>query len=284
MKFAIRDDDTSWETKPEELERLWGPVIGYAPVSLAVTPFAVRAHFRGDPGKFYQEETPNPLGANPELVDWLRSRLSDNSITVMCHGCTHQYQRLSPAKLLPEYVWKTPERLRLETQRAKKHLEESLGRRVATFVPPGNGISRPALEAVRPYFTNVLATFPLRRIQDFRLEREYVFNYLRRLFYQVRHGSANPFGETVHGVRLIPSVSLTQQANWDDIRGKLDLCRRLNADFVAAVHYWEMDERLRGVLHRLLDLAAQWSFDFRHCDDLFATTNATRLEFRHVDA
>ena len=49
MKFAIRDDDVSFFTKPIELEslykNLWEKNI---PVSFAVIPIAVKSHYCGD--------------------------------------------------------------------------------------------------------------------------------------------------------------------------------------------------------------------------------------------
>jgi len=61
MKFAIRDDDVSFFTKPMELEKLykdlWEKNI---PVSFAVIPFAVKSYYCGDWEKFYQEKEENP--------------------------------------------------------------------------------------------------------------------------------------------------------------------------------------------------------------------------------
>ena len=39
MYFCIRDDDTSFFTSPEELERVYGQISQLGPVSLAVVPF-----------------------------------------------------------------------------------------------------------------------------------------------------------------------------------------------------------------------------------------------------
>ena len=43
MKFAIRDDDTSYFTKPQELEEAFGDLTGI-PVSLSVIPNAKSNH------------------------------------------------------------------------------------------------------------------------------------------------------------------------------------------------------------------------------------------------
>ncbi|MFN7925810.1 MAG: DUF2334 domain-containing protein [Bryobacteraceae bacterium] len=284
MRFAIRDDDTSYHTRADELERLWGRISRWAPVSLAVTPFAVESFNLGDIARFHQGSEPMPIAANRELVAWLRQAMGERRVSVMCHGYTHQYVRRPGGALVQEFVWKPAERLSVEARAARHHLEQTLGSSIETFVPPGNGISRQAIEALRPVFSNVLATFPLRRVADFRFEREYLINYARRLFYQLRHGTPNPFGETVAGVRLLPSFCITPKVDWPTLERQFQLCRRLEADFVVAVHYWEMAPRLCQMLDRLLDLAARHNCEFRCCDELFQTRGQARLELRAADA
>ena len=42
--FAIRDDDTSFFTSPEELDSVYSNYWGKVPISLAVVPFSVPEH------------------------------------------------------------------------------------------------------------------------------------------------------------------------------------------------------------------------------------------------
>jgi len=278
MRFAIRDDDTSYFTRPEELDRVWGTILPYAPVSLAVVPYSLEPFHLGDVQRFYQGTTPRAVRENAELVIWLHEKLARKQIAVMCHGYTHEYRRTGPETLEQEFIWKPYDRLLGETRHARQHLEETFGTAITTFVPPGNGISRPGIMAVGGSFANLMAAFPLRRITDFRLEARFAWNYARRLYYQARYGIANPFGETVSGVRLLPSFSLTAQVTWDRIRGWFELCRRLGADFIVAVHYWEMDQQLRDILANLLDLAAKSGCEFCSCPELFRVRAATVRE------
>ena len=53
VRIAIRDDDTCFFTRPEELEAVYAPLGEWLPVSLAVTPFAVEAFHLGDPVRFF---------------------------------------------------------------------------------------------------------------------------------------------------------------------------------------------------------------------------------------
>jgi len=277
MRLAIRDDDTCFFTRPDELERLWSPLFGTAGISLAVTPFAVQSFHLGDVKRFYQDTRPRPLEENRELVAWIRERQASGSISVMCHGCTHEYRRLGPGRLVEEYVWKGSDRLARETGLARDYLAGLLGRPIRTFVPPGNGISRAAIESVRPYFRQILAAFSLRRWRDFRFEPEYVRNYCARLYHQIRHNGANPFGERVAGVTLLPSFALTPGVTWNALLARFELCRRLAADLVVAVHYWEVSPGIRDLLLRLIDLARKAGCRFVHCDELFGSDKETHV-------
>ena len=49
MKVAIRDDDTSYFTTPDALERVYGDVWDRVPVCLAVVPFAIGYEQAGIP-------------------------------------------------------------------------------------------------------------------------------------------------------------------------------------------------------------------------------------------
>jgi hypothetical protein len=283
MRFAIRDDDTSFFTRPEELDRLWGEFLPYLPISLAVVPVSLEPFHLGDIGRYYQSTEQHPLGENLELVKWIRSHIADGSVAVMCHGYTHEYRRVSPKRLEQEYIWKPFERLQRETAEGKRLLESTLGCPITTFVPPGNGISRAGLDAVRSSFSKILTTLALRRPQDLRLDWPHLSAYAQRLYFQLRHGIANPFGERLRGMRLIPSVSVTEGAAWEDIRDKFLLCHRLNADFIAAVHYWEVDQNINDLLWRLVDLAQSVNCEFRTCPEMFEAANEEReecLDFR----
>jgi hypothetical protein len=270
MRFAIRDDDTCFYTRAEELERVWGGVLGYLPVSLAVTPFALRAEHLGDPARFYQGPESGTLSENKELVGWMREQLRNGRISVMCHGATHEYRRTGPTTLVPEYVWKPAGQVAEETARARRHLEETFGVRVLTFVPPGNGISRASIEALAPYFDRMLASVSLRRLSDIRLRADYATVLARRVYFQLRHGIVDPFGGTLAGMRLFPSFPATVTTDWLELDRRLELCARLKADFIVGVHYWEIGETMKGRLERLFEKAGKLGYEFRSCDALLS--------------
>ena len=93
MKFAIRDDDISFFTRPEDLENIYKEIWERnILVSFSVVPFSVESHYCGDWDNFYQETELKAIGENKDLVDFLKSKLKENKISIMLHGYSHQYK------------------------------------------------------------------------------------------------------------------------------------------------------------------------------------------------
>jgi hypothetical protein len=78
--FCIRDDDTSYFTSPDELERAYGQVTKYGPVSLAIIPFCRAGTSRGIPETYRGRWSIHPLHENRPrrvvLLDQLESEQS----------------------------------------------------------------------------------------------------------------------------------------------------------------------------------------------------------------
>ncbi|HZO54548.1 MAG TPA: DUF2334 domain-containing protein [Bryobacteraceae bacterium] len=269
MRLAIRDDDTNYYTRPAELEEVYAPLGASVPVSLAVTPFAVESFYLGDPVRFFQSGAPQPLSGNPELAAYLRKGIGTGRWSVMCHGYTHAYVRNSARELIQECVWKDDHRLGKEAALGRQHLEEVLGCQVRAFVPPGNTIRLSAMRAVGKTFPHLLATVPARRWREFLRFPTAGGMLARRLAYEFFHNLPCPRAERFGGAWLLPSLSLTQNCRWENLITRFAMCRRLGADLIVAVHYWELQGTVRELFYRFLDYAAQNGATFAHCDELF---------------
>jgi Uncharacterized protein conserved in bacteria (DUF2334) len=270
MRFAIRDDDTCYFTRPRDLERVYQRLSGW-PVSLAVTPFALKSDHLGDPARFRQSGEPMPMEENPELVSYLAEAIGQRRYSILAHGFTHEYLRQGPA-LIQECLWKDPARLGMEAAQSREYLERLLGSQIETYVPPGNSISRAGIAAVGQTFPNILATLPLRRAQEFLFRASDAGAWCQRLADQIRFGGPSLAGYRLGKVRLLACTSWTAVADWRLTCARLELARRLNADFTVAVHYWELKGRVLDGLLQLADQALAMGFEPAHCADLFAPT------------
>jgi predicted deacetylase len=269
MKVAIRDDDTSYFTTPDSLERVYGDVWDLAPVCLAVVPFAIGYEQPGIPREHWHTGESMPLERNAALVMFLRDLIRMGRVTIALHGYTHQ-------NFPGGFEFQAAPDLAGRIQRGRAYLESLLGCRVSLFVPPHNALSKRGLVAVAGAGLNVLGSFlsfrPTMRpwewqtvknwwaIQQYRRatgrSRRDVLVYPRPLKYS-RHAE---FG--CHS--LVPGTTA------DALLRQFDEARAFDGDFCLATHYWEVDVALKGVMRTFLDFAArQPQVRFVRAEELF---------------
>ena len=89
LRFCIRDDDTCFFTRPEELERAYGLITQSGPVSLAVVPFCRAGTSKAVPEQLRRTWSVHPLHENVELVEYLREKVRAGRFEIMLHGYHH---------------------------------------------------------------------------------------------------------------------------------------------------------------------------------------------------
>ena len=141
MYFCIRDDDTSFFTSPDELERAYGQVTKYGPISLAIIPFCRAGMSRGLPEKYRGLWSIHPLEENTALVQYLRHGIANGRYEAMLHGYHHDEPDTKR-----EFIGGSD--LRRKVREGKRYLEDLLHTRIRVFVPPHNAIGRSGLEAI----------------------------------------------------------------------------------------------------------------------------------------
>lgn len=270
MRVAIRDDDTCFFTRPEDLDRVYGDVWQRVPIALATIPFSVASPRVGIPDEEWQAATPHPLEQNAELAAYLRQRIAERRVTIALHGCTHQ-------DFPGGYEFQAAPDLDRRVAEGRAYLERLLETRIGVFVPPHNALSKRGLAAVSRAGLNVLGSFLWFRPDARPWDRRTLANWWRirryrratgrrrsdRLIYPhpLRYDRHAEFG--CHG--LIPSTTL------EELVSGVAEARRFGGDFCLATHYWEVDARLKGVLLRFLDhLDTLGDVQFVAADELFA--------------
>jgi hypothetical protein len=141
MEFCIRDDDTSFFTSPDDLERVYGEATKWGPISLAVVPFHRAGLSKGVPDRYRGRGSVHPVHDNPALVEYLRGGVSAGRFEIMLHGFYHDEPRVEP-----EFAGVTD--LVRRVVDGRKYLEDLLGAPIRVFVPPKNTIGREGLRAV----------------------------------------------------------------------------------------------------------------------------------------
>lgn len=264
MKFAIRDDDTSFFTRPEQLLRAYEGIWDRAPVSLAVVPFHGRTRTGGIPAEYWSGGSElYPVADNSDLIAFLRERMVKKQTSIMMHGYSHVDR--------PEgHEFETGANLERKVREGKQYLEKVFGVSVRAFVPPHNALSATGYLAV------IHAGLDIVQIVGFRRERrpfalcdlpnlarvvfsKFVWKHPYRYYPYVLDFGAH---REVAYHSLTPSVSFQQRL------AELEFCRRRRGVFVVATHHWELDRitqdglTLRQALERLVSRASQLGAQF----------------------
>ena len=270
MKFAIRDDDTCYFTRPEALEQVYHDVWNRVPVCFATVPFAIGYKRAGIPREHWESGTAFALESNSDLVAFLKTRVAGGHATIALHGYTHQdfpngfeFQAATD-----------PERRVAEGLRS---LSATLGTTVSIFVPPHNALSKHALRAVGSAGLNILGSFLSFRPSMRPWDRRTPLNWWRvRRF---RRATGRTKGDALvypHVLRYADHAefgchTLVPGTTFEALAAGFEEARQAGGHFCLATHYWEVDAAMKAVLLRLLDYAARHAdVKFVAAEELFA--------------
>jgi hypothetical protein len=268
MKFALRDDDTNFFTRPEQLQRAYGAYWERVPVSLAIVPFHAATRSRAIPESHWHGEAEFPLGHNRELVAYLKRLVAAGHAIPMLHGYNHKNY---PGGFEFEVGSDLPGRLRL----GRNYLEELLGQPVSTFVPPHNSLSRRGIQAIESQGMNVLGSFLSFRPSRKPWDRTTLANYIRIMLFRIRMRQGRkarliyPYPLRYKNHAEFGCHLLLPWTQADELLAGFEQARRLGGDFCLATHYWEIDDHMAGVLWTVIEHAERAGARFVAADALF---------------
>ena len=258
MKFAIRDDDTSFFTQPEQLERVYDGIWDRLPIGVAVVPHAAGFVDKAIPEKYWDAGRAFPLEENPAIVKGLREWLVAGRVTVAQHGFTHED--------FPDgHEFQAAPDLERRLGRGEGNLDGALGTRIRVFVPPHNALSKRGLKAVGAAGLNLLGSFLSFRPSMRPWEPHTLHNWWRIRQYRAHTGRSKAdrlvyphlLRYRKHGEfgchTLIPGTTFEQ------LKAGFDEARAAGGHFCVATHYWEVDATLKPVLLRLIDYAGTFN-------------------------
>jgi hypothetical protein len=251
MKFLLRDDDTSYWTKPGDLESAFAHVWDTAPVSLACVP-----NVRGAaPGVVRQDNSTDEnyylISENEEIVRFIGELVKQGRASVMQHGWSHEDFADGS-----EYV--AARDLENRTAEGKAILLDTFGGEILTFVPPHNSIGRSGTNAVAKEGMDILHAFSHRPLER-NLDIPNITNFVRTLFMYVRYSKkrrwAHPykFGDHLE----LGSYLLNRFTNVDEMKRSIDYVNDRDGAFCLATHYWEINrDGLHVQLEQIIDYAS----------------------------
>jgi uncharacterized protein DUF2334 len=255
MYFCIRDDDTSFFTSPEELDRAYGEVTQWGPVSLAVIPFCRAGLSKGVPEKFRGRWSVHPLHENRGLVEYLRDGISAGRFEIMLHGYHHD-------EPTGRGEFRRGNDLVKKVTEGRKYLEDLLGVQIRVFVAPKNIMGRDGLRAIVRaglHFggtVGVRAGWPVFSRLTWR-------HWLKLREWRKQSGTGLPWILDLGDHREISGNAVTPVSLFRRNKAAFETALTLGGTFCAATHYWELgfpsiyqgDPPVGAHLRHLIDLA-----------------------------
>jgi predicted deacetylase len=231
MYFCVRDDDTSFFTAPEELERAYEEVMQWGPVSLAVVPFHRAGTSKAVPEKFRGRGSVHSLHENRALVEYLRAGVSERRFEIMLHGYHHD----EPSDQAEFFIGSDLARKVID---GRKYLEDLIGASIRVFVPPHNKIGRAGLRAI------VRASLHLGCTAGVRSGWSPLSLVTWRTWLQLRSwrksgGFGVPWILDLGDHREIAGNAVTPSSRIQHNEAIFSSALELQGVFCAATHYWE---------------------------------------------
>lgn len=271
MKFALRDDDVNYFTRPEQLERAYGAYWDRLPISLAIVPFHAATRSKAIPPAYWEGEGEFPLAENASLVAYLRELIASGRAAPMLHGYNH--------KNYPGgYEFQVGSDLAGRLRRGRTYLEALFGRPIRTFVPPHNALSRRGIEALDRERMNVLGNFLSFRPSQKPWGLDTLRNYLRITVFRLRTRRGRkarliyPFPLRYKNHAEFGCHLLLPWTQADELLAGFEEARRFGGDFCLATHYWEIDDHMAAVLRQVVEYAERAGARFVPADALFERT------------
>jgi predicted deacetylase len=258
VKVAIRDDDTCYFTTPEELQRVYGGIWESVPVCLATIPFAKGYKSPAVPQAYWDSGEAYALERNEGMSAFLRELVGAGRATIALHGFTHEdFAGGWEFQAAPD-----PHR---RVREGHAYLQDLLHTPITIFVPPHNALSKAGFDAVRRQRLNLLGSFlsfhPARRP----FEWHTVPNWWRIQRFRARTGRRRrdpmvyPLPLQYRNHAEFGCHSLIPRTTLPDLIHGFEEARAHQGDLCLATHYWEVDDRLRGILTDFLDYASRYS-------------------------
>jgi hypothetical protein len=250
------------------LQRVYGRYWDRIPISLAVVPAHASTRSKGIPEQYWQGDQEFPLGDNPELVRFLREGARAGRLSILLHGYSHQ-------NLPGGYEFEAAPDLDWRLARGLGYLETLLDAKINTFVPPHNALSRRGLLAVDRAGLNVLGSFYSFRPDKKPFGLDAIANYLRISAHRRRTGRGRhdrliyPWPLRYNRHAEFGCQPLVPRTTLDELLSAFEEARRFGGDFCLATHYWEIDDRLAGMLDAVIEHAERVGVDWVPAGDLF---------------
>lgn len=248
MKFAIRDDDTNYFTRPEDLIKIYKNIWDTVPISLAVIPF-VHTTLVSVPPEYKNDNNFFPIKKNKKLIKFLKKQISIGKISIMLHGYGHQVYENEH-----EYNLKDYNILYKKTKEGKEYLENLFEIEIKSFVPPNHALSKEGMKAVVANGLNIVGTASLHK--RFTFNPKYIINLAKVFTFRLQHGKKPlryPYVLDFGDHKEIYCYVITPHVTLKELIDALYFVHRKNGVFCVTGHVHSMSTRKIKIMKRIVE-------------------------------
>ena len=235
IKIAIRDDDTNFFTKVEDLKNIYKD-FNHFPISYAVIPHVLDVSTVGACSDTKGNSDPKNVADNKELVEWIRDELKNGTCDILLHGIHHNYKFTEDGIKLAEMQWRDQEpHLANQLQVEKERLSDLFDYPISCFVAPSNKITKYCLDEVVKSGLNFSGINPINFNVNFTIKN--VANYAKRWAVRVFYGLPYPGVLDYDNHKEINACILQ---SYEYLIKMFNFCCKHNYPMVINVHYWHL--------------------------------------------
>lgn len=238
VKIAIRDDDTNFFTKVEDLEMVYREIPEF-PVSFAVIPTVTDVSTVGACPDTKGNIEPRAVVENETLVCWLKNRVAQGRCDILLHGVTHGYKFVNE-KRLPEMLWRSGQ-IDLEDviSRNREQLSKAFNYNITCFVAPSNKIAKDCLDSIARLGMDFSGIVPLsfQRPLTVRNIRNYALRMAVRALNHVPYPGILKYSDGHKEINACSLLSL------DYLKNLFRYCQRHHLPMAINTHYWDLRDK-----------------------------------------
>ena len=273
IAFAIRDDDVSYFTPTEKLEKIYRNARdkGFK-VSFATVPMHKGTNTLNVPPEFRNSSKYYPINQNEELVEYLKTKISKGKVDILQHGFCHTENSNLPALKFDlekgnlstydgqkvdlakysEFYGANEKEVSYKIKEGKRVLEETFGVPIKVFVSPQELLTKPLwtalwknnLDYCGGIGRNIITQAPIRHIN--------LYPLLKTATKKVLRIDPESIGEDMMHITDIITIPATYRHYWNKFTSAelaeywfnqfktiFEKKKRQNGYFILLTHYFE---------------------------------------------
>lgn len=260
--FVIRDDDLSFFSSPEDIQKWYGSVLNQnIPVSFATIPFITLPNDAHVPDGITETTGVFPISNNIRLVEYIKSH---PLIDILLHGCFHQ-------NIGGIFEYQKKHGLFEITTKGKRELESTFDRPIKVFVAPHDQVSNHALYALENSALNLIRGKGIKNIIP-RISycSALIKMFLHRLrFLGISRSRMPAYPNIIFLEKHSEAFGIRIETGRENLFRALRFAQQTGGNFILVNHIHDMNQEKKNLMTELIKTAHEMGAEFKSASQLF---------------